>query len=220
MNLSTLCLNLCFLLVTCCPSIAMQAIFGKNSNGYGFNLYAFLRAVLVYYGIVLTTIYILWPQIHAPLGEITSRLVIIGLVLLPLVLIIEVTFLHMLRCFQKKQWLPLKLSFVGTTQKWQKIAYPLLLAFCEEITYRFLWFAILYVQWQLPIILVLFLSSFCYALNHLLMGESIFYGKILTGLLYGCIYCFSQNFWLVVFVHVGGNFVVECFSYYQLKVRR
>lgn len=220
MNLSTQCLNLCFLLVTCRPSIAVQAIFGKSSNGYGFNLIAFLRAVLVYYAIVLSVIYFLSPSIAAPLGNSNSEVFAIGLVLLIAVLLIEVAFLHALRCFQNKQWKPLKLSFVGTTQKWQTMPYPLLLALCEEITYRFLWFAILYVQWHLPIMLVLVLSSFCYALNHLLMGKSIFYGKLLTGLLYAGIYYFSQNFWLLVIVHVGGNFVVECVSYYQSKVRR
>ena len=49
MNLYTQCLSLCFLLVSLNPSIPMQAIFGSNPNGYGFDLSRFLKAVNIYY---------------------------------------------------------------------------------------------------------------------------------------------------------------------------
>ncbi|HEL0648759.1 CPBP family intramembrane metalloprotease [Streptococcus equi subsp. zooepidemicus] len=215
MPLYTQCLNLCFLMATFCPSIAMQAIFGQGRDSYSFNLIGFLRAVLVYYALVLTGIYLLSPPIKAPLGHSDSRLLIIGFILSFVVLFVEVAFLHISRCWQKKEWLPLVLSFVGTTQKWPQIGYPLVLACCEEITYRLIWFNILWLQWRLPIALVLLITSLCYALNHFLMGRSIFYAKILTGLIYGSIYYVSQSFWLVLLVHVGGNLWVEGLSHLQ-----
>src|SRR3712207_7461928 len=78
MPLYTQCLNLCFLMATFCPSIAMQAVFGQGRDSYSFNLIGFLRAVLVYYALVLTGIYLLSPPIKAPLGHSDGRLLIIG----------------------------------------------------------------------------------------------------------------------------------------------
>ncbi|MDV5972851.1 hypothetical protein FMV2238Y02_03760 [Streptococcus canis] len=220
MPLFTQCLNLCFLLVTCCPSIPMQAVFGKGKNGYGFNLIAFLRAVLVYYLIALMGIHLLSPEFSLSFGEIDATLILMGLGLSVLMLGVEVAFLHGLRCWQKRQWLPLAFSFVGTTQKWNKLAYPLLLAFFEELTYRFLWFDILMNQWHLPLIVVLVLTSCCYALNHLLMGKSIFYAKLVTGFSYGSLYYLTGNLWLVVIIHVTSNLLVECLSHLQARHKK
>ncbi|EGJ26626.1 CPBP family intramembrane glutamic endopeptidase [Streptococcus porcinus] len=220
MPLSIQCLSFCFLLVTCCPLIPMQAIFGKGMGKYHFNLVPFLRATLVYYIFALGGIFLLSPQLKLPLEDIKGKTLLTGLILSTLVLLIEVAFLHGLHCWQKRQWIPLNLSFVGTTQKWSEIFYPLLIAFCEEMTYRFLWFQILLFQWHMPILVVLLISSFCYALNHLLMGKSIFYAKLLTGLIYGSIYYITGQLWLVVMAHVGGNLLVECLSRLQTKVKK
>ncbi|MGT2934844.1 CPBP family intramembrane glutamic endopeptidase [Streptococcus castoreus] len=220
MPLFTQCLNLCLLLVTVCPSIPMQAIFGKVSGGYGFNLIGFLRAVLVYYLIALMGIYLLSPQLGLSFGAINGKLIFMGLGLSVLILVIEVAFLHGLRCWQKQQWLPLNLSFVGTTQEWDKLGYPLLLAVCEEITYRFLWFHVLFVQWQLPLIVVLAATSCCYALNHLLMGKSIFYAKLVTGLIYGSLYHLTGSLWLVMLIHVTSNLLVECLGHLQARHKK
>ncbi|MGT2932525.1 CPBP family intramembrane glutamic endopeptidase [Streptococcus catagoni] len=215
MPLFTQCLNLCLLVVTFCPSIPMQAIFGKGNAGDGFNLIGFLRAVLVYYLIALTGVYLLSPQISFSFGAVNGKLILMGLGLSIIVLVVEVAFLHGLRCWQKQQWLPLHLSFVGTTQDWNKLGYPLLLAVCEEITYRLLWFQVLLVQWQLPVIVVLAITSCCYALNHLLMGKSIFYAKLITGVIYGSLYYLSGSLWLVIIIHVTSNLLVECLSHLQ-----
>lgn len=102
MPLYTQCLNLCFLMATFCPSIAMQAIFGQGRDSYSFNLIGFLRAVLVYYALVLTGIYLLSPPIKAPLGHSDGRLLIIGFILSFVVLFVEVAFLHLSRCWQKR----------------------------------------------------------------------------------------------------------------------
>ncbi|OWC08386.1 streptolysin associated protein SagE, partial [Escherichia coli] len=143
-----------------------------------------------------------------------------GLVFCVLIVLIELVFLHGLRCWQKKQWLPATFSFVGTTNDWSKIGYPLLLALFEETIYRFLWFNILAFQWHLPTIIVLIVTSFCYALNHLLMGKSIFYAKLVTGIIYGSIYMLTSQLWLVVIMHVGGNLLVECLSHLQTKKKK
>lgn len=220
MPLSTQCLSLCFLLVTCCPSIPMQAIFGKGMGKYHFNLVPFLRATLVYYVLALTGICLLSPQLNLSFEGIKGQTFLIGLVLSALILMLEVVFLHGLHCWQKGHWLPLKVSFVGTTQKWPEVFYPLLIAFCEEMAYRFLWFQVLFFKWHLPILVVLVMSSFCYALNHLLMGKPIFYAKLLTGLIYGSIYYITGQLWLVVIAHVGGNLLVECLSRLQTKGKK
>ncbi|HHK0347932.1 TPA: CPBP family intramembrane glutamate endopeptidase, partial [Streptococcus pyogenes] len=60
----------------------------------------------------------------------------------------------------------------------------------------------------------------CYALNHLLMGKSIFYAKLVTGIIYGSIYMLTSQLWLVVIMHVGGNLLVECLSHLQTKKKK
>ena len=52
------------------------------------------------------------------------------------------------------------------------------------------------------------------------MGKEIVYAKLLTGFLYGMIYYWSGNIWLVLLVHVGGNLWIDCLSIYQAKKER
>lgn len=217
MPLFTQCLNFCLLSVTICPSIPMQAIFGKGSSGYGFNLVAFLKAVLVYYVIALAGTYLMMLQLNLSFGPIDWKLIVMGLGLSVLILVVEVLFLYLMRCWKKRQWFKLTISFVGTTGEWKKLIYPLLLAICEEVTYRLLWFNILLVQWQLPLAAVLAITSFCYALNHVLMGRSIFYAKLVTGFIYGSLYYVTGSLWLVIIAHVGSNLLVECLSHLQTR---
>lgn len=64
---------------------------------------------------------------------------------------------------------------------------------------------------------VLAITSFCYALNHVLMGKSIFYAKLVTGFIYGSLYYVTGSLWLVIIAHVGSNLLVECLSHLQTR---
>ncbi len=193
----------------------MQAIFGQNDSGHGFNLLKFLKAVNLYYLIMLVGIVLLSPHLFTFKGHLTGKLFLLGVMLMVGVFTLEVIFSHVLRCLKAKKWLALHLSFVGTTRTSKSIILTLLLAFFEELTYRLLWFAILLEGWNLPIGWVLLITSISYAWNHLLIGKHIFYAKLLTGLLYGCIYYVTANIWLVFIVHIGGNLLVESLSRIQ-----
>ncbi|EHI70341.1 CPBP family intramembrane glutamic endopeptidase [Streptococcus ictaluri] len=220
MNLYTQCLNLCFLLVSLNPAIAMQAIFGQKEDGHGFKLLTFLKAVSTYYSLMLVSIALISPKLFSSLSFFRVSDLGLALALIPLVLGVEILFSHLLRCQQKGSWLPLEITFVGTTKGLKELCYPLAIAFFEELTYRLIWFTILMEGFKLPALLVLIISSFCYAWNHLLMGKAIFYAKLLTGLMYGTLYIVSQSIWLVIIIHVGGNLLVESLSRWQLKEKK
>ena len=79
----------------------MQAIFGKEDSGYAFNLIGFLRATLIYDILALVSIYVLSPQITLSLESIDSKTFFMGLVFCVLIVLIELIFLHGLRCWQK-----------------------------------------------------------------------------------------------------------------------
>ena len=219
MNLYTLCLSLCFLLVSLNPSIPMQAIFGRNPSGYGFDLSRFLKAVNAYYVIMFLGIGLLYPRFIQFHGQVSFAYLPLAILLMIGMFLLEVSFSHGLRCLKAQKWLPLKLSFVGAASRPIDVVLTLSLAFFEEMTYRLLWFDILLQKWELPFILVLLITTIFYALNHLLMGKEILYAKLLTGLLYGMIYYWSGNIWLVLFIHIGGNLWIDCLNIYQAKKR-
>ncbi|KPJ22461.1 streptolysin associated protein SagE [Streptococcus phocae] len=219
MSMSILCLSLCGLLATLAPSIAMQAIFGKTASDYGFNLERFLKAINAYYGLVLLGIAFLSPAFFEQQPGLSMAELVISVTLILVVFVLEVGFLHALQCKKARRLLPLKLSFMGTSSSIGGLIGTLTLAAFEEVTYRWLWFGILLRIWHLPLILVILISTLCYALNHLLMGSAIFYSKLLTGLSYGIIYGMTMSIWSVLIVHVGGNLLVGGLSLYQARRR-
>ena len=86
-------------------------------------------------------------------------------------------------------------------------------ALCEEIIFRQVFFNIAYNIFSINIFIVIILSAFIYAINHIYLGANAVFQKFIVGLIYSLLFVYSSFCIIIpVITHFFQNMILYLFS--------
>ncbi|WP_297203761.1 CPBP family intramembrane glutamic endopeptidase [uncultured Brachyspira sp.] len=86
-------------------------------------------------------------------------------------------------------------------------------ALCEEIIFRQVFFNIAYNIFSINIFIVIILSAFIYAINHIYLGANAVFQKFIVGLIYSLLFVYSSFCIIIpVITHFSQNMILYLLS--------
>ncbi|CBZ02325.1 CPBP family intramembrane metalloprotease [Clostridium botulinum] len=208
MNIRTQCLNLLILLVTFNPIVLAQ-LFLNNEKSYNESLKRSFKALAIIYTIILTSIFIISKERFYINIDNNYYGYIIAVMFVPITIISEIAVGYIMLGISNKTIQKFKISLVFTKTNINVIILSVFIGICEEFAYRQLWFNILFKDFKMNIAIVLIITSFVYALNHIFLGKQVFSQKMVAGLIYGALFYFSGfNIIVPIITHSLENIVI------------
>ncbi|ACA55770.1 CPBP family intramembrane glutamic endopeptidase [Clostridium botulinum] len=208
MNIRTQCLNLLILLVTFNPIVLAQ-LFLNNEKSYNESLEKSLKILAMIYTMILVGIFIISQEKFYININNNYHWYIIAVIFVPLTIILEIIVGYIVLGISNKAILKLKMSLVFKKTNINVILLSIFIGICEEFAYRQLWFNILFKDFKMHIAIVLIITSFVYALNHIFLGKQVFFQKMVAGLIYGALFYFSGfNIMIPIITHCLENIVI------------
>ncbi|MFD3156231.1 CPBP family intramembrane glutamic endopeptidase [Haloimpatiens sp. FM7330] len=188
MNIRIQCLDFMILFFTMNPTIIAQVIInGKNE----INMDKMLKVLICTYVFVLCVTFLVVPKsFHLNMPKLYYWY-LLAIVAVPIVIFLEICLGYLLAFLQSKCIKKIKLISLWRKNNIKIIILTALIGILEEIVYRQVWFYILLKDFKFSLISVLIITSVVYAFNHVLLGKEILFQKILSGLIYGCLFYFS-----------------------------
>lgn len=206
--LYTLCLNFILLIVLFSPALIMQSIFGSyKRSGLLFSITAFNAMLII----------VVYPFLDKKVVDMLKLSIsnymdwMIGIVSGVILLLIEIMISHITTCIKERKFIKLNLSVVGISEK-RDIILSLVNAVFEELIYRWIWIGILLAILKTPSYLAIIISSVAFAYNHRLLGAEIFFAKLMTAIILGSLYVYSNNILVPVLGHMIINLIVGIMS--------
>ncbi|PIH04815.1 CPBP family intramembrane glutamic endopeptidase [Clostridium combesii] len=208
MNIRTQCLDLLILLVTFNPIVLAQ-LFLTKENSYNESLERSFKALAIIYAIILVGIFIISKEKFYINIDSNYHLYIMAIIFVPITICWEIIAGYIMLGVSNKAIPKFKISLVFTKTNINVIILSVFIGICEEFAYRQLWFNILFKDFKMNIIIVLIITSFVYALNHIFLGKQVFFQKMVAGLIYGALFYFSGfNIIVPIITHCLENIVI------------
>ncbi|NFM44638.1 CPBP family intramembrane metalloprotease [Clostridium botulinum] len=208
MNIRTQCLDLLILLVTFNPIVLAQ-LFLTKENSYNESLEKSLKILAIIYAIILIGIFIISKEKFYINIDNNYYIYIIAVIFVPLTIGWEIVVGYIMLGISNKAIPKFKISLVFTKTNIKVIILSVFIGICEEFAYRQLWFNILFKDFKMNIGIVLIITSFVYALNHIFLGKQVFFQKMIAGLIYGALFYFSGfNIIVPIITHSLENIVI------------
>ncbi|ACA44328.1 CPBP family intramembrane metalloprotease [Clostridium botulinum] len=208
MNIRTQCLDLLILLVTFDPIVLAQ-LFLTKENSYNESLERSFKALAIIYAIILVGIFIISKEKFYINIDSNYHLYIMAIIFVPITICWEIIAGYIMLGVSNKAIPKFKISLVFTKTNINVIILSVFIGICEEFAYRQLWFNILFKDFKMNIAIVLIITSFVYALNHIFLGKQVFFQKMVAGLIYGALFYFSGfNIIVPIITHCLENIVI------------
>ncbi len=210
MSTHILCLNILILLVTLSPVMCAQTIMYIINNGViDYSMDKFLKILAAVLIIVILLSAVLKMDVFMINLPKQNYWYLVGLISVVVILVIEVLISYIIICLSGKS-----VSGITLITTWKKasikvIGLSVIVALLEEVIFRQIWFSILMKEFKMNIILVIIISGFIYAMNHIFLGKKVLMQKFVTGIIYGCLFYFSGNCVIIpVIAHCVQNSVI------------
>ncbi|KEJ03450.1 CAAX protease [Clostridium botulinum A2B7 92] len=208
MNIRTQCLNLLILLVTFNPIVLAQLFLSKE-NSYNESLEKSLKILAIIYAIILVGIFIISKEKFYINIDNNYYKYIMAVIFVPITICWEIIVGYIMLGVANKTIQKFKISLVFTKTNIKVIILSVFIGICEEFAYRQLWFNILFKDFKMHIAIVLIITSFVYALNHIFLGKQVFFQKMVAGVIYGALFYFSGfNIIIPIITHSLENIVI------------
>ncbi|NFN87701.1 CPBP family intramembrane metalloprotease [Clostridium sporogenes] len=208
MNIRTQCLDLLILLVTFNPIVLAQ-LFLTKENSYNESLEKSLKILAIIYAIILVGIFIISKEKFYVNIDSNYYLYIMAFIFVPITICWEIITGYIMVGVSNKTIQKLKISLVFTKINIKVIILSILIGIFEEFVYRQLWFNVLFKDFKLHIAIVLVITAFMYALNHIFLGKQVFFQKMVAGITYGALFYFSGfNIIVPIITHCLENIVI------------
>ncbi len=176
MNIRTQCLDLLILLVTFDPIVLAQ-LFLTKENSYNESLERSFKALAIIYAIILVGIFIISKEKFYINIDSNYHLYIMAIIFVPITICWEIIAGYIMLGVSNKAIPKFKISLVFTKTNINVIILSVFIGICEEFAYRQLWFNILFKDFKMNIAIVLIITSFVYALNHIFWANKYSFKK-------------------------------------------
>lgn len=191
MNTHTLCLSGLILLMTLNPvSIAELVRMSLANKRIQLTKDLYLMILATVYTFLVVAIYVVDPDVYYILFPKAYYWYVIAIVAAPLIIMLEIGLVYCLFMIQGKEHTKIKIMSMGDSKFTAGIS-TFIVGIMEEAIYRQIWFIIGLQVLGMNVVVVLLLTSFFYALNHITLGPYVFIQKLLSGILYGLLFIFS-----------------------------
>ncbi|SUY47551.1 CAAX amino terminal protease [Clostridium putrefaciens] len=210
MSTHILCLNILILLVTLSPVMCAQTIMyiiNKGVIDYSMDKFLKMLAVVLSIVIFLSAIF----KIDLLIVELPkqSYWYLLGLVSVLVILIIEVLISYIIICLSGKSVSGITLITTWKRSTIKVIGLSVIVALLEEMIFRQIWFSILIKEFKINAMIVIIITGFVYAMNHIFLGKKVLIQKFVSGIIYGCLFYFSGNCVIIpVIAHCVQNGVI------------